>query len=184
MAWRIGFVVATPLCLHVLHNYEQSRKLPGMHELDSASATAHTSAQVKRRVSREERLVANMIQVTSGPPAWLAHPDPLLLLAAALSAGYLFASYYQLNAEDEMQPWIIGAGFLVSIVVSLLGEYSVLTIGLTIVPWTLFISLIASDALHLGTRLRAHRMPQGIFDEEDQQMRERKNKSSGEELRN
>ena len=61
MASRIGFVIATPLCLRVLHNYEQSRRPSGTYGLDSASATAHTSAQVNRRISREERLAANVI---------------------------------------------------------------------------------------------------------------------------
>jgi hypothetical protein len=90
-----------------------------------------------------------------------------------------FAPWYLLN-RPHAPP--IGAAFLASIVVSLIGEYSILTIGLTIILWTLFISLIANDALRLGTWLRAHRVSESVFGEENQQMRERKNKSSGEEL--
>jgi hypothetical protein len=162
MASRIGFVFASPLCLRVLHNYEKSHRSSQVHGSD------FDTVQVNGTCARKMVFLADTIQVTLGRPTWFAQTEPLQLLVAALSIGYLFISYSKLSGEDKLQPWIVGGSFLSSIVASLFAGYSVFTIGLTIVPWTLFFSLIASDALHLGARLRAQRLPQDNFDEEEQ----------------
>lgn len=111
---------------------------------------------------------ANTFQTGSREPLWLSRPDPLLLLTAIVSAGYLHTSYYQLNITDKFQLRIVCSTLLASILVGLLSGYDFLTISLMLVPWVLYTALIMSDALHFGLRLRTHQLGQEHVGEEKQ----------------
>jgi len=83
----------------------------------------------------------------------------MLLLAASMSLGYLLSSYQQLNVDDRFQNRILSVTFLASMAFGLLSGHSFTATILTVVSWNAYISLIASDAFHMGMKLRTrHRV--------------------------
>jgi len=69
-------------------------------------------------------------------------------------AGYLLTSYHQLNIEDRYQNWIVAVTLLASFILGLSFGHGIVSATLTTVSWSLYFSLIASDAFHTGMRLR------------------------------
>lgn len=150
---KAGILMASPACIRVINNYGASRGL--------LTATDMFRTRLRSVGRRTERTKTHMALLTSMQhlvpmPGWFAHPDPLLLLAASISAGCLLVSYYQLNSKDKYQARIMIAATCTSVVFGLLQGYSTLAFTFMILPWVLLFGLLASDVFHTGMRLRQH----------------------------
>lgn len=102
-------------------------------------------------------------------PPWLAHPHPLLLLAANLATGYMLVSYYRLNVENRYQSWILFMAFVASVAFAINTGHSALENLLVPVPWGLYFGLAASDMIHASRNIRKCRL-QSADDTEKQQL--------------
>lgn len=85
-------------------------------------------------------------------PKWLACPDPLLLLVASLLAGILLLSYHQLNINDRFQARIILVLNIAGTALAFCLGQGLMVTGLSVLPWSLYVSLIVSDIFHAGWR--------------------------------
>jgi hypothetical protein len=116
-------------------------------------------------------------------PPWLAHPHPLLLLAASVGAGSLLISYHQLNAKDNSQSKFLWTAFVVSTAAGLLSGHSILTTALATVPWALFFALVWSDLYHVGLNPRKRSRIHSHDDTEKQQCSEPRKGQHGQDVK-
>jgi hypothetical protein len=152
---KIGVLSLSPACIRVFSNYAISRQLAppasaiwfwpwlrGVIQVDAST------------VYSRHRVSADQTQNKLREPDWLVQPDPILLLAASMSFGYLLSSYHQLNVEDRYQDRLLSVTFWTSMALGLLYGHSFSATILTVVSWNVLISLVASDAFHTGMKLR------------------------------
>jgi len=89
------------------------------------------------------------LQITpTKEPAWLACPNPLLLLASSLLLGCMLVFYQQLNASDKLQMHIVTSSPTVVATLSYSLHYNAIEIAFAILPGCWYASLIASDVFH------------------------------------
>jgi hypothetical protein len=112
---------------------------------------------------------AEWICTESWEPAWLAHPDTLLFLAASMVASNMLVYYHQLNVRDKFQKWIVWVSFLASLMLGLFYGHGILASMLTDASWGVYFGLIASDAFHTAMKFRKLPGEHGPDDHEKQQ---------------
>lgn len=150
LASKAAILIAVPMCFHVMRRYGVSRGILPPSNTQPSQNTQWCYTKVSVGEMRQiGYLPTNSYKAShSFQPTWLACPDPLLFLAASMSAGILLARYHQLNNEDKFQNWALAMITTAGLAFGTCSGLTFLATSLSVTPWAALAGLILSDIMH------------------------------------